>query len=338
MWFLYTLTNNYAVALLLFTFIMRFAMMPVTLRQQKTSAKMAMFRPMQDELQKKYANNKQKYNEELQKLWKKENFNPASGCLPMMLTMFLLIGMIDIIYKPLTHILRIPSDVLASITEIAAEMGVITAAGQNMTRAPQLAILRDVYENAGYYQSSIDAEIIERMHAFMPQMNLFGIDLTAFPQMSVFSLLWLIPILSGLTSVLMTILTVRNTPAQPGAGSMKMMMYAMPVMSFFFTFQFPAGVGIYWIYSNTAGFVQQMVMNKLFNPKEMAEKAKQEMEERREKERLERIEAKKQAKAKGEDSDAGLSKKEAASRKLAQARKRDAEKYGDVYEDGNESD
>ena len=73
------------------------------------------------------------------------------------------------------------------------------------------------------------------------------------------------------------------------------MMLISPLMSLYIAFQVPAGVGIYWIISNLLMLLQSVVLNKFYNPKEMAAKARQEAEERREKERQERIEAKKKA-------------------------------------------
>ena len=96
-------------------------------------------------------------------------------------------------------------------------------------------------------------------------------------------------------------------------------------------FQVPAGVGMYWILSNLFMMGQTLILNKFYNPREMAEKAKREAEERREKERLERIEAKKKARS-------GDAQKEINRQKLAAARKADAEKYGDVYTDVTDDD
>ena len=83
--------------------------------------------------------------------------------------------------------------------------------------------------------------------------------------------------------------------------------------------------------------LQSVVLNKFYNPKEMAAKARQEAEERREKERQERIEAKKKARD-GDTEAKAKSQKEINRQKLAQARKQDAEKYGDVYTEVTDDD
>ena len=137
-------------------------------------------------------------------------------------------------------------------------------------------------------------------------------------------------------------LAMRNNPTAmegPGAGTMKAMMLISPLMSLWIAFQVPAGVGIYWIVSNVLMFVQTMILNKFYNPKEMAEKAKQEAEARREQERMERIEAKKKARDGDAEAKAkAKTQKEINRQKLAEARKRDAEKYGDVYTEVTDDD
>ncbi|MEG1942313.1 MAG: hypothetical protein RR049_00735, partial [Angelakisella sp.] len=104
----------------------------------------------------------------------------------------------------------------------------------------------------------------------------------------------------------------------------------------YFTTMVPVGVGLYWIFSNIVGCVQTVILNKFWNPKDIAEKMKLEDEERRERERQEKIEAKRLAKERGEE-DKVVSQKEINRQKLADARKRNAEKYGD-YSDTEVSD
>jgi YidC/Oxa1 family membrane protein insertase len=126
---------------------------------------------------------------------------------------------------------------------------------------------------------------------------------------------------------------MRHTPLPEGGSSagMKGMMYTMPLFSVMIAFQVPAGVGLYWVYSNITSMAQSMILNRFYNPKEMAEKARLEMEERRERERQERIEAKKKSKETGEQDDKAMSQKELNKKKIAEARKRMAEKYGEEY-------
>lgn len=102
MWAVYLLVNNFGWAMVIFAVIVKLAMFPLTLKQQKNMAKSQLFTPRMQELQKKYANNKEKYQEELAKL-QKEGYNPMGGCGTMLLTFVLLFGVIDVVYKPMTH-------------------------------------------------------------------------------------------------------------------------------------------------------------------------------------------------------------------------------------------
>lgn len=102
MWVVYLLVNNFGWAMVIFAVIVKLAMFPLTLKQQKNMAKTQLFTPKMQELQKKYANNKEKYQEELAKL-QKEGYNPMGGCGTMLLTFVLLFGVIDVVYKPMTH-------------------------------------------------------------------------------------------------------------------------------------------------------------------------------------------------------------------------------------------
>ena len=132
-----------------------------------------------------------------------------------------------------------------------------------------------------------------------------------------------------------SVIAIRNRPNMCQAGaSMKMMMYFMPLMSLGFTCLVPVGVGIYWTLSNVFGCIQALILNKIYNPKEVAEKLQAEAKERAERERQERIEAKKRAKEalkNGEtvEDTSFLSDKE----KIKEACRRYAEKYGDEYID-----
>lgn len=105
----YFLVDNYAIALILFTFITKLLMFPLNIKQQKATAKTAKLNPKLQQLQKKYANNKEKYSEEVTKLYAEEGVSMSSGCLPLIVNMVLLFAMIEIIYAPLTYVTDVNS-------------------------------------------------------------------------------------------------------------------------------------------------------------------------------------------------------------------------------------
>lgn len=102
MWLCYLLVNNFGWAIILFTLIIKAAMFPLALKQQKNMAKSQLFMPKVKEIQTKYRNNRDKMQEEMTKL-QKEGYNPMGGCGTMLITFLILFGVIDVVYKPMTH-------------------------------------------------------------------------------------------------------------------------------------------------------------------------------------------------------------------------------------------
>ncbi len=342
MYVLYHFVQNYGLALILFTLLTRALMIPLSIKQQKSSVKMALIRPEMEEIQKKYATNKEKQMEEMNKLYAREKFSPTSGCLPMLIQFPIMFGLIDVIYNPLKHILRIPAE---TITAMASVVEKLTGVALNYNTT-QMEIIRLVRENPAAFANT-GAEWIDKIVNL--NLNFGPFDLTKTPTWHldllkdpVYMWLLLIPILSLVTSFLLSYTSMKNTAGTaPQMKGMNMsMMLMMPLFSAWFAFMVPAGVGFYWLISNVVYAIQNFILFKVYNPVEMAEKAKAEMEERKERERLERIEAKKKAKA-GDAAAAekALSQKELNRQKIAEARRRMAEKYGETYvEDENNQD
>ncbi len=104
LYFIYNfICKNVGIAILLFTFVIKLAMLPLSIKQQKNTAKSAIFAPKIKEIQQKYKNNQQKMQEELTKL-QQQGYSPYGGCGTMLLTFLLLFGVLDVVYKPMTHI------------------------------------------------------------------------------------------------------------------------------------------------------------------------------------------------------------------------------------------
>ncbi len=83
--YIYKLTKNFGVAIILITLFVKLAMLPLTLKMDKSMRDMKKIQPEVDALKKKYKDNPTKLNEETMKLWKMHNVNPVSGCLPALL-------------------------------------------------------------------------------------------------------------------------------------------------------------------------------------------------------------------------------------------------------------
>lgn len=270
MGWIYQFVQNYGVSIVLFTILLKVVLFPFSLKQHKSSLAMVRIKPYQDELMKKYGSNRQKYSEELQKLYQREGYNPMSSCLPMMLQMPLLFMMYTIIRRPLTYMAG------WSLTEIwtkaVAEFGTeVTEKG--VTILSGMGNLQITDKNFNNYESQILSHMAE------PPLNthFLGIDLASVPQevWKTTFLILLIPILSGVTSFLLSWLSQKMNPAQQAAGdqannsSMKIMTYGMPLMSLWIAFSFPAGLGLYWLISNLLGIAQLFLLNALHSPKKL---------------------------------------------------------------------
>ena len=336
----YMFLKDYGFALLLFTIITKVILFPLSIKQQKNSVKLAMFQPKLQQIQKQYANNKEKMQEETMKLYEKEKFNPMSGCLPMLIQFPILFGLIEVVYKPLTYILKFGKEAIATATSIAENLPTYQAANKVFI---QNDIIRAVKENAAAFEGIEGfnvAQILDFNYTF------FGIDMTINPDLGLNPYI-IIPILSALTSLasiwISTKLSSSLSQNSQGGGAMKGMLLFMPLFSLWIGFQYPVGVGLYWIFSNVLVAVQSLILNKIWNPKKMLEeaKAKEEAEAQlRKQERKERAEQKKaqkeektEAMLNGEtvsELDEEIEKAtDSTSKIIAEARKRMAEKYGD---------
>ena len=354
-WLYHHVTNNYAFALLLFTVAVRFVLVPLAIRQQKASVKMAAFKPQIDQINKKYKNNPQKAQEELQQLYVEENFNPMGGCLPVLIQFPILFGLIDVIYRPISHIIRPGAAVIEQASVIAKKMfedpALSGALGRSNTYSPEIDIIKAVRYASEHGTGAFDAlgaDFVTAVNDF--QFSLFGISLGDIPvlnpadapSLSLYFILLLVPILSGVTSYILTMFTNRNTAAAADEQTMAMtrsMAIMMPLMSVYIAFKVPVAVGMYWVISNILMMIQTMILYKVMNPQELAQKAIEEMEERRQLAREERRKAKELAKQGDEEAaKKSLSQKEINRQKLAAARKRDAEKYGEEYVDVTDED
>ena len=257
----YKISGVYVIGILLFTIAVRLVLLPSSFKQQKTSAKQARLAPKLKELQEMYKNNPQKMQEEQQKLYARENANPMSGCLPMLIQFPVIIGLYSAITKPLMCVLHMSVDKVNAALQL---VGLDKAGYGQLDFISQFASLREKVVASNIFNST---EIAELDGLANGAFNLFGINLLGTPSVSQISVLLVIPILCFVTSMAMSII-MNKTSAQPqtGGGCMK---WGMPIfMSSFSTiiaFSVPGAVGLYWIFSNLASILQTVVMNRYYN-------------------------------------------------------------------------
>jgi YidC/Oxa1 family membrane protein insertase len=95
--FFYALFPNYGLAIILLTVVVRLVLYPLTLKQTKSMAKMQKIQPKVQDLKDRYKDNPQKFNEEVLKLYQKNDVNPLGGCLPLLLQLPILIALYNTI-------------------------------------------------------------------------------------------------------------------------------------------------------------------------------------------------------------------------------------------------
>ncbi len=310
---IYNLTPNYFIAIFLFTFLTRLLMFPLNIKSQKSSADRARLAPRLERIQKKYANDRQKLAEKQQALYEKEGVSLTGGCLPMIVQMLVLFSVIAVIYKPLTYIKGMPNaDISASanaIVEVIVEEEKLTEKDKEyktlQTNFSEKSYYREMY--VMQYVDTYDAEIraalreagksdadttaiLDTLKETKKDFSVFGISMLE--QASKDGIkpnwLWIIAILSGVTSLLTSLLSLHFSKAsqpkqeqQPGGCSPNFMMYTMPVISLIISFGVPAGVAVYWIFSNLLALVQTTVLNAMYNPAKIRAQAEAEYAERR---------------------------------------------------------
>ena len=279
----YNLTNSYGVALILFTLVIKLIMLPFQMKSKKSMMRMSRVSGQMQELQKRYAKNQAKLQEERQKLYEEEGVNPMSGCLWSLIPFPILIALYSIIRQPITHFMMLSKDVLQTVVQSAADAGVNLTNIVMMDKATGTPALKDgLYQLASYGQINL-VKAVQEMGLSTPEgwfdmnYNFLGLDLTATPWEYVknFTFTWavigviLIPILAGLSQFVFSKLTMKTQPQADAAGgaSMKSMMYMMPLMSVYIAFIMPAALGVYWIAQSVFSLIQEAILNKTFSAK-----------------------------------------------------------------------
>lgn len=356
MWGIYSVVKNYGISIILFTIITRIIMFPMNFKQQKNIVRSRALAPKMAAIKKAYANNPQRIQEEQMKLQQQEGINPMASCLPMLIQFLFLFGVLDVVYKPLSHILRIGGNTIEKTKDIITK-SVPDMFMKNDLRE-ELKILSYVRDNQAEF-SSVNG-FLDKLSGF--NSKFMGIDLGATPQFKpevwdkTAVLLFLIPIVAGVSQLVMTLITQRiqkkNTPDMPSMGAMSVLLYVMPVFSVWFAFKVPSGVGFYWIISTVVAIIQAIALDAYFTPerveivsaieKEKAKKRKpglmQKMLEQQELMNQQNNGSQGSASNRVNYSDEteGLSRSElnAYNRELLKdARRRMAEKYGDELSD-----
>lgn len=115
--FCWLLVRDYGVAIIIFTLLTKVIMFPISLLVQKNSIKMVKMKPQLEALRYQYVDDKDAYFDAQNALYKKEKYSPMAGIWPLLLQLPIILGLIDVVYKPLKHLLHIPAETVNALVE-----------------------------------------------------------------------------------------------------------------------------------------------------------------------------------------------------------------------------
>ena len=270
----YAVTHNYAAALFLFALVMQILLFPLGIKQQKNMNKQASLRPKENAIRKKYAGRtdavtQKKLNDEIMALYQQENFNPASGCLPLLIQLPIIFALFAVVRQPLTYITRLSSGVIDALkSQVSAIVG-----RQGMTVGyEEINVISYLKENGTAALHGMGGSVPTDVIEAMPSFKMFGgaFDLSVLPSSKIWSLYLLVPVLTFVfmygSMKLTRKFSYQSQAMQDSqtAASMKIMDLVSPVMCAYFAFIVPSAIGIYWMFRNVLSFLQQFVLSKLY--------------------------------------------------------------------------
>ena len=318
---IYRFIPNYGWALIVFTLLVNLVLLPLRIKQQKSTARMSAFQPKMQEIQKKYAKDKNRQQEELMKFQQEYGFSMTAGCMPMALNFLFIFGIIEVVYRPLQYILGVSQDVIAQMVEIAN-----STLGESLIATDyrvQSALINLVKSNGEAFSSVLGDKLVDVQNF---QMMFFGIDLGQTPLSSWPSIAIIIPILSVVTMIIVQVITMKMS-GQEMSGSMKALPWIMSIMFGYIAFTIPTGFSLYYTVSNIASFIQSLIAKRIYDPEKVKAQVEAEIEAKRAEKKK-----KKQVKIKSESGETVMkevSEAELARIRLARARAIDEERYKD---------
>ena len=246
--------NNFVTGILLFTVVINVVLIPLNIKQQKSTAAQARMRNKLAKLQEKYKDDKAKYQEEMGKLYSESGSSPFSGCLLMLIRFPIFICIYTAVREALTYIYGADKALIEEAVKVL---------NLGKSGTPQLSILGRMEELIAH-----DGKFSALTQNLDLNFDFFGVNLLQTPTMKL-DWIWVIPLLSFATSLASSFISMANTKktngeANPAANGCMMIM--MPLFSLWITFSVPGAVGWYWVCSNIISTIIMTAMQKLYFP------------------------------------------------------------------------
>ncbi len=270
----YSFLNNYFLALLLFALIMQIVLLPFSVKQQKNSVRQASLAPKMAAIRKKYAGRtdavtQQKMQTDMQELYKRENFNPAGGCLPLLIQMPILFALYQVVINPLRYISGMSADQIKALEAFFKAEGIEWNLRSQYIDMMQK--VREIVAEGGEMLEKLTEAVTDFAFtdALYPDMSFWGVDLSAVPSITFnpFDWLLLIPVLTVVFHFITQAITKKFTYQSPETveaqknPSMRIMNWSMPLLSAWIALSVPAAIGLYWIFRNIIMCVQSILLS-----------------------------------------------------------------------------
>lgn len=278
--FLYNIVNNYGLAIILFTVIIKLLLLPLSIKQQKNMKKSMKLQEKMKVIQFKYKNDPEKMNQEVMNLYKTEKMSPFSGCLTAIIQFLLLLSIFYLVRNPLTYMEKISSDKINQYVEQMKEEG-----KEVSQTYPEIDLIRE-YE---YLKEKKPED--NQVNKLNLEMNFLGLDLSKIPQQNMTDYtVYIIPILYILSSFISIRMTTsmqqkqnqkkKQTIIDGKTGeneenemdavmqTNKMMSWMMPIMSISIAFVAPLGLALYWLMSNILMILERLLLDKVIKQEE----------------------------------------------------------------------
>lgn len=262
--FLYSIIQNYGIAIILFTVILKIVLLPLTIKQQGSMRKSAKIQEKLKIIQFKYKNDPQKLNQETMALYKKENMSPFSGCFTAIIQLILLLSVFYLVSSPLTYMKKVDTEVINTYKE---ELQLQEKASG--TAYPEITVIKE--------KGSTD----ERVNL---NMDFLGLDLSNVPSQNLTNpTVYVIPLLYVVSSIISMKLSTNtakkkkeeenpenneSTELDTMEAMNKNMMLIMPVMSVIISFIAPLGLALYWLINNVLMIIERIVITKILDKKD----------------------------------------------------------------------
>ena len=288
-------TNNYILSLLYFGIVIELLMLPFGIQQQKNSIKQAKLRPKEMAIRKHYAGRNdqqtmQKVNQEIQELYQKENYNPMSGCLPLLLQLPIVFALYYVVIDPIFYVLGQAKTFSTAIsqyftTSVAAggfggslnsqrgTIEVLSKLGEQGIDAFESLKTFSYFSNAEECFAALEQVVADGIPSFSIGAWNFGLTPgILFQGGGNFATYWWLILVPVLTFVVYfgSMKLNRKLTYQPTTGendkamgcSNNIMDIMMPAMSVYIAFIVPAAVGVYWMFKSVLGTLKQFLLKK----------------------------------------------------------------------------